>query len=95
MRVRSAGEEVVVHGMIAALSFDEGLTWPVKRLVTPGGLPRPQTGMDGGKFTLSETETEAGGYLAMCQDPQGYIHLISSRNYYRFNLAWIKEHAPR
>jgi hypothetical protein len=96
MRVSSAtGEEIVVHGMIAALSFDEGATWSVRRLITPGGAARPQTAMDGGRFTPSETEAEAGGYLAMCQDEAGFVHLISSRNYYRFNLAWLQQRVRR
>ena len=56
-----------------------------------GGEPRPHTGIDGGKFNLGETEAEPSGYLAMCQDPAGAIHLISSRNYYRFNLPWIQQ----
>ncbi len=96
MRVTAAtGEEIVVHGMIAALSFDEGATWPVRRLITPGVTARLQTAMDGGRFTPSETEAEAGGYLAMCQDEAGFVHLISSRNYYRFNLAWVQQRARR
>ena len=73
--------EVTVHGLFAALSFDEGETWPVRRLVTPGGAQRLETGIDGGKFNLGETEAEPSGYLAMAQDPTGAIHLISSRNY--------------
>ena len=85
----AGGGEVTVHGLLAALSFDDGGTWPLRRLLTPGGAPRLQTGTDGGKFTISDTEAEPAGYLAMCQDPAGAIHLISSRNYYRFNLAWL------
>lgn len=96
MRMRTADStEAVVHGMIAALSFDDGATWPVRRLITPDGATRPLAGMDGGKITLSQTEAESGGYLAMCQDEAGFVHLISSRNYYRFNLAWVTQHAKR
>lgn len=91
--VSAAGEEVVGHGMVAALSFDEGATWPIRRLLTPGGTARLYAGMDAGRITLSDTEAEAGGYLAMCQDKGGVIHLISSRNYYRFNLAWLQQWA--
>ncbi|MEN9637459.1 MAG: hypothetical protein RL077_5863 [Verrucomicrobiota bacterium] len=87
----TGGGEVTVHGLFAALSFDEGETWPVRRLVTPGGAARLHTGIDGGTFNLGETEAEPSGYLAMCQDPAGAIHLISSRNYYRFNLPWIQQ----
>ena len=30
------------------------------------------------------------GYLAATQTPDHLIHLITSRQYYRFNLAWLK-----
>ena len=77
-------------GMFAALSFDEGHSWPVRKLVTPG-----QGEYDGGAwtgaFTASPTRAEHGGYLAATQTPDGVIHLISSRLHYRFNLAWLKE----
>ena len=62
------GKEYTGPGMFAALSFDEGATWPVRRLLT---------------------QTERGGYLASTQTPDDMIHLISSRLYYRFNLAWM------
>jgi Neuraminidase (sialidase) len=31
------------------------------------------------------------GYLAATQTPDNSIHLITSRDYYRFNLPWIKQ----
>ena len=82
------------YGMVAALSFDDGLTWPVRRLVTPvspGGQPLNAQGTDGGKIVLDATHAELNGYLASCQGLDGRIHLISSRNYYVFNLAWLTE----
>ena len=30
------------------------------------------------------------GYLAATQTPDHLIHLITSQQYYRFNLAWLK-----
>jgi hypothetical protein len=33
------------------------------------------------------------GYLAATQTPDNMIHLITSREYFRFNLPWIKEKA--
>jgi formylglycine-generating enzyme required for sulfatase activity len=83
------------YGMYAALSFDEGETWPVKKLLTTGG---PARTMDGGgnthEFVMDDTHAETAGYLAATQTPDGIIHLISSRLHYRFNLAWLKELAP-
>jgi hypothetical protein len=86
---RPDGTEFTGHGLFAALSYDEGQTWPIRRVITPGGPARLHSSTDGGKFTLSETEGEPSGYLAMAQAPDRTIHLISSRNHYRFNLAWM------
>ena len=86
---RNDGTEFTGHGLFAALSFDEGQTWPVRRLLTPGGGKRLVSSTDGGKFTLSDTEAEPSGYLAMVQASDGTIHLNSSRNQYRFNLVWL------
>lgn len=81
-----------VFGMFAALSFDDGKTWPCTRLITTGG---PAKKVDGGgntgSFTMDETHAEPRGYLAATQTPNGLIHLISSKQYYVFNLAWLKE----
>ncbi len=80
------------YGLVAALSFDDGATWPVRRLVTPvapGERPIQAQATDGGSISLDATHAELGGYLASCQGSDGRVHLISSRNYYVFNLAWL------
>jgi formylglycine-generating enzyme len=77
-------------GLFAAISFDEGQTWPVQKLITPGGPAQTlQGGAWTGSFTLDATHAEPKGYLAATQTPDGLIHLISSRLYYRFNLPWL------
>ena len=81
------------YGIFAALSFDDGTTWPVRRLVTPAE-PQQAQGTDGSKIMLDATHAELNGYLASCQGPDGRIHLISSRNYYVFNLAWLTQGTP-
>ncbi|MCX7670923.1 MAG: glycoside hydrolase [Anaerolineae bacterium] len=87
-----AGKEHKASGLFAALSMDEGETWPVRRLVTDGG---PEREIDGGgntgRFQLSRTTAEPRGYLAVCQAADGVIHLITSKNHYAFNLAWLKQ----
>ncbi len=95
MAMRDAsGKMRQAFGMFAALSLDDGRTWPIRRLVTPGGRG---TTMDGGAwtrtFTLDETHAEPRGYLAATQTPDGMIHLISSKLYYRFNMTWLGEPA--
>ena len=82
------GNEFTGTGMYAALSYDDGETWPVRKLLTPG-----EGAYDGGghtkQFTATITSAEHGGYLAATQSPDNVIHLISSKLHYRFNLAWL------
>jgi hypothetical protein len=85
-----AGKSFVGYGMFAALSLDEGETWPVRRLLTPGDGTY-DGGAWTGQFTASPDRAEHAGYLAAAQTPDHVIHLISSRLHYRFNLAWLKE----
>lgn len=84
------------YGLYAAVSYDEGKTWPVKRLLTDG-ITRF---LDGGAWTkhflMDATHAEPRGYMAATQSPDNLIHLVSSRLYYCFNLAWITDgqHIP-
>jgi formylglycine-generating enzyme required for sulfatase activity len=93
--IDAAGKERTVYGMYAALSFDDGRTWPVRKLVTAGGSARQ---FDGGawtrKFTMDDNNAEPMGYLAGIQTPDGIFHLISSALHYQFNFAWLKEPMP-
>ena len=77
-------------GLFVALSYDEGESWPVKRLLTDGKKRVLDGGAWTGTFTLDATHAEPKGYLACTQSPDGIIHLLSSRVHYRFNLAWIE-----
>jgi formylglycine-generating enzyme required for sulfatase activity len=82
------------YGLFAALSYDDGVTWPVRRLVTPRGPGETELraqSTDGGSISLDATHAELNGYLASCQGADNRIHLISSRNYYVFDLAWLEE----
>lgn len=87
------GKRFLGYGMYAAVSFDDGETWPVRKLLTPG-----QGTFDGGahtgQFHATPTRAEHAGYLAATQSPDGVIHLISSRLHYRFNLPWLKAGTP-
>jgi hypothetical protein len=62
-----------------AVAFDEGKTWPHRRLVTPGGAPRTVNGIDRGQFTLSPISAEPQGYLAATQTRDGRVQLIPLR----------------
>ncbi len=88
------GTEFTGYGLFAAVSFDEGKTWPVRRLITPGGKDHTVNGIDRGQFTLSDTMAEPQGYLAATQTRDGHVQLITSKNHYVFNLAWLKQLPP-
>jgi len=93
--VDAAGAARSGSGLFAALSTDEGATWPVRRLVTDDGPPRElDGGGNTGRFVLGPDSAEPKGYLSICQRPDGNIHLISSKQHYAFNLAWINAPAP-
>ncbi|MCX5638196.1 MAG: SUMF1/EgtB/PvdO family nonheme iron enzyme [Planctomycetota bacterium] len=92
----AAGKLRQMYGMFAAISFDEGKTWPTKRLITDGGRARKlDGGGNTGWFVMDQTHAEPKGYLAATQTPNGLIHLISSKQHYVFNLAWLKEPMPK
>jgi Neuraminidase (sialidase) len=78
---QSAGGGYIGIGLYAAVSYDEGKTWPDRRLITPEG----------------KTTADINGYLAIIQTRDGRIQLITSKDHYVFNLAWIKQlpGAPR
>jgi formylglycine-generating enzyme len=91
----AAGKERRITGLFAALSFDEGETWPVRKLISDY---RPDHEMDGGgntrRFIMGPEKGEPRGYLVVRQTPDGVIHLLSSALHYRFNTAWLREAMP-
>ena len=88
------GGEFTGYGLFAAVSFDDGKTWPHRRLITPGGPERTVNGIDRTQFPLSETMAEHSGYLAATQMRDDRVQLITSRNHYAFNLAWLRQLPP-
>jgi len=91
----AAGKERRAYGLFAALSFDEGKSWPIKKLITSGGPQREIVAEgDKWKFIMDDTHSERRGYLYGTQTPDGIIQLISSRFHYQFNLAWLKKPMP-
>jgi hypothetical protein len=71
---KSTGGDYTGYGLYAAVSYDEGKTWPDRRLIAAEG----------------KTTADIGGYLAATQTRDGRIQLITSKDHYVFNLAWIK-----
>jgi hypothetical protein len=66
----------------------------VRKLITPGGELRSLPSIDRGMFELSGTMAESGGYLAATQTRDGNVQLLSSKNHYVFNIAWLKQLPP-
>jgi formylglycine-generating enzyme required for sulfatase activity len=84
------GNEFRGYGLFAAVSFDDGRTWPLRKLLTPGKGIFDTAGHTR-QFLADSTHAEPRGYLAATQTPDGIIHLISSGLHYRFNLAWLRD----
>lgn len=85
------GNKFKGFGMYAALSYDEGDTWQIKRLITDGVYRFLDGGAWTGFFEMDKYHAEPRGYLAGCQTPDNMIHIISSRLHYRFNLTWLEQ----
>ncbi|MEQ7799231.1 SUMF1/EgtB/PvdO family nonheme iron enzyme [Pedobacter sp. ASV1-7] len=83
------GSNYTGYGMYAALSFDEGKTWPVRKLITDGKERYLNGGAFTGYFKMDQNNAEPKGYLALTQSPDNIIHLFSSAIHYRFNLKWL------
>jgi len=95
MLIDASGVEREVAGLYGALSYDEGETWPVRRLITDDGPGRwVGGGAWTGRFWMSRTSAEPKGYLSVTQTPDGVIQLISSAQHYAFNLAWLEAPMP-
>jgi hypothetical protein len=92
----STGKERPTAGLFGALSFDEGETWPVKRLISDDGPGRAVVIPEEPRFSfaLSKSSGELFGYLSVCQTTDGLIQLISSKQHYSFNFAWLKSPPP-
>jgi formylglycine-generating enzyme len=87
----TAENAAVGYGLYAAVSFDEGESWPVRKLLTDGVTRELDGGAHTKQFTMDADHAETKGYMACAQTPDNVIHLISSRLHYRFNLAWLRQ----
>lgn len=79
------------YGLYAALSYDDGATWPVRKLLTDGEIRELNGGAWTGDFTTDALHAEPRGYLCATQTPDNIIHLLSSRLHYQFNLKWLEQ----
>jgi formylglycine-generating enzyme required for sulfatase activity len=90
----ASGRTRTIYGLYAAVSEDEGKTWPYRRLISADCTDRGVETIGGGLISLDAQNAEHVGYLSVCQTPNGLIHLISSRQHYTFNLKWLNTPPP-
>ena len=76
--------------LIVAVSYDDGQTWPDRRLLTDGNGDHGIAGISNARVYMGPGAAEPTGYVSITQARNGVIHVISSMNHYAFNLAWIK-----
>lgn len=89
--IDSDGNTFAGYGAYAALSWDEGKTWPIKKLITDGKERLLYGQAWTGHFLMDKTHAEPRGYLAATQSPDNIIHLLSSGIHYQFNLKWLTD----
>jgi len=93
MKGRDAnGNDTTIYGTYAAVSWDEGQTWPVKRVMSnvKSGSKKYVGAPWNREFTLDATHGQNKAYWAATQTPDGIVHLTDGRLVYDFNLAWLK-----
>jgi len=72
------------------ISYDDGKTWPVRRILSNETQDRGVTGMSNGRVYLGPGNSEPTGYVTITQARNGLIHVVSSMNHYEFNLKWVE-----
>ncbi len=72
------------------ISYDDGLTWPVRRILSDDAGDHGVTGMSNGRIYMGPGNSEPTGYVSLVQARDGVIHVLSSINHYAFNLKWVE-----
>ena len=83
-----------ISGLYAAISFDEGKTWPEKyRKVISDCKGKDSIYFEIAPWqranTITKTKGQKEGYLSGTQSPDGMIYLTDGKIVYSFNLAWL------
>lgn len=90
------GKQNEVTGLFAAVSFDQGKTWPaIYRKVISDLKGNEQLTIEIApwqhKNTLTRIKGQEEGYMSGTQTPDGLIYLTDGKIVYLFNLAWVLE----
>lgn len=87
------GEAHEYYGVYAAISEDNGRTWPYKRILSDidDETVRILNGYGNTKeFKMTQYMAEPKGYMTGIQTTDGMFHVLSSAFEYQFNEAWVK-----
>jgi len=90
------GKLDTIEGLFAALSFDEGKTWPTeyRRVVSDvkgTEVKDIEVAPWQKKNSISKVKGIGIGYMSVTQSPDGLIYLSDGKLVYSFNLAWIMD----
>ena len=85
------GEPATIFGSFAALSWDEGETWPLVRVLSDvrSGEEIWHAAPWNERIVLDATHGQPKSYWDATQTPDGLVYLSDGRLVYSFNLAWI------
>jgi len=85
------GKDATIYGTFAAVSWDEGKTWPLRRVLSNvrNGSKRYMAGPWNAEIILDATHGQNKAYWTATQTPDGIMHLSDSRLYYGFNPRWL------
>lgn len=90
----AAGQSRRLFGLFTALSFDGGKSWGNIKSLSPGGPPKTYSTVRNTEFVMDATHSVPNGYLAGTQTPDGAVHIVTSSQYFRTNLTWLKAAIP-
>jgi formylglycine-generating enzyme required for sulfatase activity len=76
--------------LCVCISYDDGATWPVRRLMTDENGDKGVIGMSNGRIYMGPGNSEPTAYVSMTQTRNGVIHVLSSMSHYEFNLKWAE-----
>ena len=86
------GKPTLVSGLYAALSFDEGKSWPAKyRRIVSDDSGDIEIAPWQRQATLTQTSGQPEGYMSATQTPDGMIYLTDGKIVYSYNLAWLAQ----
>ena len=90
------GKLAYISGLYAAVTFDEGKTWPEKYRRVLSDLKEYETlelmiAPWQRKNIITKKVGQKEGYISVRQTPDGIVYLTDGKIVYAFNLEWITD----